>query len=138
MNKVIKWVVLVLMVIGIGFTANVYVSKGSDLSVSLLLYWTYAMVGLALVSIVGSIVASSVAKPKTLVTLGCVVVGCAIIIGIAWLLAPGSPALGIAEDKQPSPVILKLTDTVLYLTIFAIGAAVLSIVVNFVVGLIKK
>ncbi len=98
-------------------------------NVDTLLTWTYIMVGLALgaVVIVGLIVGAA-NDPKSLVKLGIGLVCVAVVCFLAYLIAPGAPAMGMLQ--QPSAATLKLTDTILYLTYFAGIVAVLAIVVG--------
>lgn len=139
MNKVVKWVVAFLMFVGIVATVYVYADKGSDTSVSYLLYWTYTMVGIALTSIVCSLVSSAIANPKFLIRLGCVVLGTVALVAGSWFLAPGSDAVGLTQGQaQPTPIMLKLTDTVLILTIIAVCASFAAVLFNFVMGVVRK
>jgi hypothetical protein len=49
---------------------------------------------------------------------------------VAYLIAPGSPAMNLTSMDQPSAATLKLTDTILYLTYFAGILAVVAIIVG--------
>ena len=129
LEKFFKWLMVVLIVISVGilvwgFVAG-YPSTPSQpaATVEALLYWAYAMIGLALVSVVAfGLVIAAVNDPKLVV--GIVVV--AAVCGVAYLLAPASPAMGMLQ--QPSTGTLKLTDTILNLTYLAGGLAILSII----------
>ena len=100
-------------------------------NVDTLLGWTYIMVGLALaaVVIVGLIVGAA-NDPKSLVKLGLGLVVVAVVCFVAYLIAPGSPAMNLTSMDQPSAATLKLTDTILYLTYFAGILAVVAIIVG--------
>jgi len=100
-------------------------------NVDTLLGWTYCMVGLALaaVIIVGLIVGVA-NDPKSLVKLGLGLVVVAVVCFVAYLIAPGSPAVNLTSMDQPSAATLKLTDTILYLTYFAGILAVVAIIVG--------
>lgn len=100
-------------------------------NVDTLLGWTYCMVGLALaaVIIVGLIVGAA-NDPKSLVKLGLGLVVVAVVCFVAYLIAPGSPAVNLTSMDQPSAATLKLTDTILYLTYFAGILAVVAIIVG--------
>ena len=100
-------------------------------NVDTLLGWTYCMVGLALaaVIIVGLIVGAA-NDPKSLVKLGLGLVVVAVVCFVAYLIAPGSPAMNLTSMDQPSAATLKLTDTILYLTYFAGILAVVAIIVG--------
>lgn len=139
--KVIKWLswalLLASVVIGflgfiIGFEAN------GDAPVDTLLYWAYAMVGMTLAAVlIGVLIINGMNDPKSLVKLIIVLVATAAVIGIAYLLAPGTPAVGLLVD-QPTEGTLKFTDTILNLTYFVCGAAVLSVLVGAIVAATRK
>ena len=133
-NKIFKWTMVLLIVVSVvllvwGFAAGW--DKGNVATVNALLGWTYIMVGLAIaaVIIVGLIV-GAINDPKSLVKLGIGLVAVAVVCFIAYLIAPGDPALNLTTMDQPSAPMLKLTDTILYLTYFAGIMAVLAIVVG--------
>ena len=113
-------------------------AKGFDpLSVDLLFYWAYVMVAVALIGIVfiGGWISIKNDK-KFLVKALCVLGGVAAICVAVYLLSPGAPAIGIAD--QPSASVLKLTDTVINLTIVAGVVAILAIVVGEVYNAIRN
>ncbi|MBQ0096281.1 MAG: hypothetical protein KBS53_01355 [Bacteroidales bacterium] len=137
MNKIIKWITWALMIVGIVFTILVFVQNGSDLSVNLLLYWAYAMVALAIASIVYGIVRDSVVNPKNIKKIGIVLVGAVVLVGLAYVFAPGTPAVGYVGTPV-SDAALKLTDTVLNLTYFSVAAAILAVIAAAVMDSAKK
>lgn len=137
MSKIIKYITWALMIVGIILTALVFVQDGSETSVNNLIYWTYAMVVLALVSILYNIVRDSVINPKNIIKIGIVLVGTIVIIGVAYFLAPGTPAVGYV-GAPVTDLTLKLTDTVLNLTYFSVAAAVLTVIVGVVLDAVKK
>jgi hypothetical protein len=61
----------------------------------------------------------------------------AAIAAVAYVLAPGTPAVGYLGEPV-SDGTLKLTDTVLNLTYFTFGAAILALVVGWIVGATRK
>ena len=117
-------IVVSVVLLVLGFTGG-----WKEGNVDTLLGWTYCMVGLALAAVViVGLVVGAINDPKSLVKLGLGLVAVAAVCFIAYLIAPGAPAMGMLE--QPSAATLKLTDTILYLTYFAGIVAVLSIVVG--------
>ena len=90
------------------------------------------MVGLAVASwvLVGLILMAK-NNPKSLIKVGIVLVVAAALAFVAYLLAPGNPAVG-RENISPADTLatLKLTDTVLNLTYFAGAAAVVAIIIG--------
>lgn len=137
MNKIIKWITWALMAVGVVFTVLVFAMNGSALSVNLLLYWTYVMVALAIASIVYGLVRDTLVNPKFLKTIGIVLGGAVVIVGLAVLLAPGTPAVGYVGAPVTDGE-LKLTDTILNLTYFSVAAAILSVIVAAVMDNVKK
>ena len=133
--KILMWVLTIISV-GLlvwGFAKNFGKGAG-DTPVDVLLYWSYIMVGIAIVAVVvvGLIIGIK-NNPKSLVKLGIGLAAVAVICLVAYLLAPGNPAVALTSMDQPSAGILKLTDTILNLTYFAGGAAILSIIVGEIV-----
>jgi len=92
-----------------------------------LLYWAYVMVGITLVAtLVFGLWVGIKNDPKILKKLG---IGAAVVVvvcAIAYLLAPGKPAMGMLV--QPEAQTLKLTDTILNLTYLAGGLAIVAII----------
>ena len=95
LEKFFKWLMVVLIVISVGilvwgFVAG-YPSTPSQpaATVEALLYWAYAMIGLALVSVVVfGLVIAAVNDPKSLLKLVVGIVVVAAVCGVAYLLAP--------------------------------------------------
>lgn len=132
LNKIFKWCMVVLILISValliwGFAVGFESNDGR--AVEALLYWAYIMVGIALVSwiIVGGVI-SAKNNPKSLVKAGIILVGLVVICFVAYLLAPANPAFG--REGMDTYAKLKLTDTILNLTYFAGGVAILSIIVG--------
>lgn len=130
LNKLFKWCLVVLIVISAalivwGFSAGFTTNDGQATDV--LIYWAYAMVALGLLSwvVLGGIM-SVKANPKSLIKGGLVLVGLAVIVLVAYFLAPAHPAFG--REGQDAISTLKLTDTMLNLTYFAGAAAIVAII----------
>jgi uncharacterized membrane protein len=128
-NRIFKWAMVLLIVVSVVLLVLGFAAGWKEGNVDTLLTWTYIMVGLALaaVIIVGLII-GAINDPKSLVKLGIGLVCVAAVCFLAYLIAPGAPAMGMLQ--QPSAATLKLTDTILYLTYFAGIVAVLAIVVG--------
>lgn len=118
-----------------GFSVGFESNEGKPVDV--LFYWTYVMIGIALFAvIVLGLILMIKNDPKSLIKLAIVLVGTLVLCGIAYVLAPGSPALGMLD--QPDAQTLKLTDTVLNLTYILGGAAILSIVAGEIVMSVRN
>jgi hypothetical protein len=140
-DKIIKWFLLALFIVGaalsfygfaVGFETN------NSAPVDNMLYCAYAFVAIALAAVlIGVVVIGGINNPKSLLwlTLGLIVI--AAIIGGAYFLAPGTPAVGYLGEPV-SDMTLKLTDTMLNLTYLLCGGAVLSLIVGAIITAFKK
>ncbi len=135
LNKFFKILMLVLILVSVGLLvwgSIVGFTAKNGQAVDVLFYWAYVMVGLALASwVLVGLVLMAKNNPKSLIKVGVILVAAAAISFVAYLLAPGNPAVG-RENVSPADTVatLKLTDTVLNLTYFAAAAAVLAIIVG--------
>ena len=140
-DKIIKWVLVALFIVGIvlsvyGFLVG-FESNGNA-PVDNILYCAYAFAAIALLAVViGVVVIGGINNPKSLLklVLGLVAVGA--IVAVAYVLAPGTPAVGYLGEPV-SDGTLKLTDTVLNLTYFTFGLSILALVVGWIVGAVRK
>lgn len=144
LNKLFKWLMWLLFAVSVGILvwgmAVGYPSspaQGDNGTVNALIYWCYAMIGLAaFCAIVIGLGVAVANDPKALVKIGIGLVAAAAVCGIAYVVAPGSPAVGILE--QPSAGELKFTDTVLYIVAFAGILAVLAIIFGEIMGAVRN
>ncbi len=130
LNKIIKWGMVVLIIVSVALLIWGFTQDFGGNTVDVLLYWTYIMLGLTLFSvIIIGLVVSTKNNPKSLIKLGIILVGVAVVCLIAYLLAKGDPAMAYNGPAVSSST-LKLTDTILNLTYIAGGAAILAIIVG--------
>lgn len=135
LNKFFKTLMLVLILVSVGLLvwgSVVGFTTNDGQAVDVLFYWAYVMVGLAVASwVLVGLVLMAKNNPKSLVKVGIVLVAAAALAFVAYLLAPGNPAVG-RENVSPADTLatLKLTDTVLNLTYFASAAAVVAIIIG--------
>ena len=140
-EKIIKWILVALFIVGIVFSVYGYVvgfETNGNAPVDNMLYCTYAFAAVALLAVVfGVVVIGGINNPKSLLKMliGLVVIGG--IAAVAYVLAPGTPAVGYLGEPV-SDGTLKLTDTVLNLTYFTFGASILALVVGWIVGATRK
>jgi hypothetical protein len=140
-EKLIKWLLVALFIVGIVFSVYGFIvgfDTNGNAPVDNILYCTYAFAGIALLAVVfGVVVIGGINNPKSLLKMlgGLVVI--AAIAAVAYVLAPGTPAVGYLGEPV-SDGTLKLTDTVLNLTYFTFGAAILALVVGWIVGATRK
>ena len=140
-EKIIKWVLVALFVIGVvasfyGFIVGF--EQNGNAPVDVMLYCAYAFALIAILAVLfGVVVIGGINNPKSLLKLGLGVVVIAVIIGGAYMLAPGTPAVGYLGEPV-SDGTLKLTDTVLNLTYLLFGGALAALVVGWVIGATRK
>lgn len=142
-NKIFKWLMWLLFAVSVGILVWGMV-KGfptsaaqGDNTVNALVCWCYIIIGIAAAFAVVFGVGVAIANdPKSIVRIGIGVVVAAAICGIAYALAPASPAIGLLE--QPGAGTLKFTDTVLYIVAFAGALAVLAIIFGEIVGAVRN
>jgi phosphoglycerol transferase MdoB-like AlkP superfamily enzyme len=132
LNKIFKWGLVALILISVailvwGFAVGFETNDAK--AVDVLLNWAYIMLGLALCAwIVIGLIVSVKNDPKSLVKMGVALVGVVAVVAVAFLLAKGNPVPGAALTSTPGE--LKLTDTILNLTLIAGIGAVLAIIVG--------
>ena len=140
-EKIIKWILVALFIVGIVFSLYGFIvgfESNGNAPVDNLLYCTYAFAGIALLAVLfGVIVIGGINNPKSLIKLLLGLVVIAAIIAVAYVIAPGTPAVGYIGEPV-SDGTLKLTDTVLNLTYFTFGLSILALVIGWVVGAVRK
>ena len=130
LNKIIKWGMVALIIISVALLIWGFSRGFEGNAVDVLLYWTYIMLGLAVFSwVVIGLIVSTKNNPKSLVKIGIAILGIAALCLVAYLLAKGNPAMAY-NGPEVSGGTLKLTDTILNLTYFTGGAAILAIIVG--------
>lgn len=143
-NKIIKWVLAILFVVGVVFSVYGFIVgwpatvNDATLPVELALGCAYAFLAIAVLAVVlGVVVIGGINNPKSLLKLVVGLVVIAAIIGVAYVLAPGTPAVGYLGEPV-SDMTLKLTDTMLNLTYLLCGGAILSLIVGAFVSATRK
>ena len=143
-NKIFKWLMWLLFAVSVGILVWGLVKgfptsagQGDNGTVNALVCWCYIIIGIAAAFAVVFGVGVAIANdPKSIVRIGIGVVVAAAICGIAYALAPASPAIGLLE--QPGAGTLKFTDTVLYIVAFAGALAVLAIIFGEIMGAVRN
>ena len=139
--KIIKWILAVLFVVGIVFSFYGFLvgfESNGNAPVDNMLYCAYAFALITIAAVVfGVVVIGGINNPKSLLKLLAGLVAIAAVIAVAYVLAPGTPAVGYLGDPVADST-LKLTDTMLNLTYFLFGGALLALVAGWVIGAIRK
>ena len=139
--KIIKWILAVLFVVGVVFSfygfAVGFESNGNA-PVDNILYCAYAFALVTIAAVVfGVVVIGGINNPKSLLKLLAGLIVIAAVVAVAYVLAPGTPAVGYLGEPV-SDGTLKLTDTMLNLTYFLFGGALLALVAGWVIGATRK
>ena len=140
-EKIIKWILLALFIVGAvlsfyGFAVG-FESDGNA-PVDNILYCAYAFAAITILAVLfGVVVIGGMNNPKSLLKLLLGIVAIVAVVAVAYVLAPGTPAVGYLGDPV-SDGTLKLVDTVLNLTYLLFGAAILSLIVGWIVGATRK
>ena len=139
--KIIKWILAVLFVVGIVFSFYGFLvgfESNGNAPVDNMLYCAYAFALITLAAVVfGVVVIGGINNPKSLLKLLAGLVAIVAVVAVAYVLAPGTPAVGYLGDPVADST-LKLTDTMLNLTYFLFGGALLALVAGWVIGAIRK
>lgn len=140
-EKIIKWILAVLFVVGIVFSFYGFLvgfESNGNAPVDNMLYCAYAFALITIAAVVfGVVVIGGINNPKSLLKLLAGLVAIVAVVAIAYVLAPGTPAVGYLGDPV-SDNTLKLTDTMLNLTYFLFGGALLALVAGWIIGATRK
>ena len=140
-EKIIKWVLAVLFVVGIVFSFYGFLvgfESNGNAPVDNMLYCAYAFALITVAAVVfGVVVIGGINNPKSLLKLLAGLVAIVAVVAVAYVLAPGTPAVGYLGDPV-SDNTLKLTDTMLNLTYFLFGGALLALVAGWIIGATRK
>ena len=140
-DKIIKWVLAALFVVGVilsflGFAVGF--EKAGNAPVDVMLYCAYAYALIAILAVLfGVVVIGGINNPKSLLKLGLGLVAIAVIVAGAYLLAPGTPAVGYLGEPV-SDGTLKLTDTILNLTYLLFGGSIVALIAGWIIGATRK
>ena len=140
-EKVIKWILAALFVVGVVFSFYGFVvgfESNGNAPVDSILYCAYIFAAITILAVLfGVVVIGGINNPKSLLKLLIGIVAIAVIVGVAYVLAPGTPAVGYLGEPV-SDGTLKLTDTVLNLTYLLFGGALLALVAGWIIGATRK
>ena len=140
-EKIVKWVLAALFAVGVVFSFYGFVvgfESNGNAPVDNMLYCAYAFALTTILAVVfGVVVIGGINNPKSLLKLLIGLVAGGAIIAVAYVLAPGTPAIGYLGEPV-SEGTLKLVDTVLNLTYFFFGGALLTLVGGWIIGAIRK
>ncbi len=143
MNKISKIALWVLMGVSLVFTVLYFVYKGEqggptiDAWTYAYLDWAYIMLALTVLLII--ILPILTIKERKINFKGIIltIVGVVVVVGGAYLLAPGNPVT-LANGTVKEGTVTKFTDAAIYVTYFMMLVTVLAIVFGSVYNAVKK
>ena len=140
-DRIIKWLLAILFVVGIVFSFYGFVvgfDTNGNAAVDNILYCAYAFAAITILTVlIGVVVIGGMNNPKSLLKLLIGIIAIGAVVAVAYVLAPGTPAVGYIGPEVPAGT-LKLTDTVLNLTYLLFGASVVALIIGWVVGATRK
>ena len=140
-EKIIKWILAALFVVGVVFSFYGFIvgfESNGNAPVDTILYCAYVFAAITILAVLfGVVVIGGINNPKSLLKLLIGLVAIAVIVGVAYVLAPGTPAVGYLGEPV-SDGTLKLTDTILNLTYLLFGGALLALVAGWIIGATRK
>ena len=151
MSKFAKILEYVLLAVGVVIIALFYFNNGSgNFSLSNLaeilssttlvdgiLWWTYALVILAIALIVVLSVVAIFGNKKSLKSTGIVLLIAVVLVAASYFLASGNP-VAVNVATQPSAATFKMTDAILNLTYILFVGVIVSLLGGIVVNAFKK
>jgi hypothetical protein len=95
----------------------------------ILLIWAYILILLTLVASIIFPLIQVFSNPKALIRLVGVLAGAAVLLVVSYLLSSGTPLeiIGYTGTDNSNPAILKMIDTILFVTYMLFGLALVSI-----------
>ena len=140
-EKIIKWVLAFLFAVGAVFSFYGFAvgfEQNNNAPVDNMLYCAYAFAAVTILAVLfGVVVIGGINNPKSLLKLLIGIVAAGAVVAVAYVLAPGTPAVGYLGDPV-SDATLKMTDTFLNLTYFLFGGAILALIAGWIIGAIRK
>ena len=137
-NRPWKILELVLFVVSLVLFAIVFAAKPATTdapSLNPFLYWIYCLLVLALCVTLLFPLFGAFKSKKKLLRLVILILGVVVIVGGAWLLAPGN-AIDVNTPTKPSD--FKFADMVLYVTYVAVIGAICALIWSTIRNAVKK
>ena len=137
-NRPWKILELVLFLVSLVLFVVVFTAKPTttdNTALDTFMYWIYLLVVLALCVTLLFPLFGAFKSKKKLLRLIILILGVVVVVGGAWLLAPGSP---IETKAAVADGDFKFADTVLYVTYFVVCVAIVSLIWSALRKAIKK
>jgi len=137
-TKYTKYIQYLLFAISIVLVVIFYLTQTASMDDKILdanLIWAYVLVAIAAVLAVSFPLVKAFKTKKTFLTLLALVVGVVVLVGVCYLLAPGTP---IDLNFEVPERTFKLTDTALFVTYALFGASIIAVLWSAIRNSIKK
>ncbi|MDD2491990.1 MAG: hypothetical protein PHV12_07350 [Bacteroidales bacterium] len=135
MTKFSKYLLYVLMAVSLVFIIGFFVNQDSMLDS--LLYYTYALIGIAVLAALILPLINLLGNPKGLKKMLMSLILVVVFVGIAYLLSSGEP-LQVKTNIEASESVLRMTDAGLILVYIMSAVAFVAILSGGLVRLVRN
>ena len=135
MTKFSKYLLYVLMAVSLVFIIGFFVNQDSMLDS--LLYYTYALIGIAVIAALILPLINLLGNPKGLKKMLMSLILVVVFVGIAYLLSSGEP-LQVKTNIEASESVLRMTDAGLILVYIMSAVAFIAILSGGLVRLVRN
>jgi len=135
MTKFSKYLLYVLMAVSLVFIIGFFVNQDSMLDS--LLYYTYALIGIAVIAALILPLINLLGNPKGLKKMLMSLILVVVFVGIAYLLSSGEP-LQVKTNIEASESVLRMTDAGLILVYIMSAVAFVAILSGGLVRLVRN
>jgi len=135
MTKFSKYLLYVLMAVSLVFIIGFFVNQDSMLDS--LLYYTYALIGIAVLAALILPLINLLGNPKGLKKMLMSLILVVVFVGIAYLLSSGEP-LQVKTNIEASESVLRMTDAGLILVYIMSAVAFIAILSGGLVRLVRN
>ena len=137
LSKYCKYVLIALMVLNVVF--GIITVAGGESSVGTFMTFAYCMLGLTVVAILFAPIYGIIINPKSLKTIGLVLVIVAVLALVALLLSKGATlSVEYLETMGVTQGVEKFVDFFMVFTYIVVGATIASVIYSAVSKLINK
>lgn len=135
MSKITKYLLYILFAVSLVFIIGFFVNQ--DAMLDSFLYYTYALVGIAIVAAVVLPMIKMFSNPKGLKKMLMFLILAVVLVGLSYVLASGDPLL-VKVNVPTTENVLKLTDTGLILTYILAVVAFVAILSGGLIRLVRN
>lgn len=138
MPKALKIFSYFLLILSLALGVIFYAASDKDGMTNVLLYYSYILFAVAILSAIILPLKNFASNPKGLKKALISLVVVVVVFGVSYLLSSDEPLNITGLEVQPSPSTLKITDTALYVTYILAAVSVFVIIYGGVTKMIKN